>query len=72
MSGLRPCLLEQIKHALFAQILPELLHADREFEQLKEVLFAHVNAALIESDVVVSASSYCDPRIVSYYSTISQ
>ena len=37
---------EQITHALFAQIRPELLHTDREFEQLKEVLFAHVNAAL--------------------------
>ena len=36
---------EQMKHALFAQICPELLHTDREFEQLKEVLFAHVNAA---------------------------
>ena len=37
---------EQIKHSLFAQIRPELLHTDQEFEQLKEVLFAHVNAAL--------------------------
>ena len=35
-----------MKHALFAQIRPELLHTDREFEQLKEVLFANVNAAL--------------------------
>ena len=26
---------EQIKHALFEQIRPELLHTDREFEQLK-------------------------------------
>ena len=34
-----------MKHALFAQIRPELLHTDREFEQLKEVLFANVNAA---------------------------
>ena len=28
------------------QIRPELLHTDREFEQLKEGFFAHVNAAL--------------------------
>ena len=42
---LRPRLHEQIKHTLFAQIRPELLHTDREFEQLKEVLFAHENAA---------------------------
>ena len=35
-----------IEHAIFAQIRPELLHTDRELEQLKEVLFAHVNAAL--------------------------
>ena len=42
----RPRLYEQIKHALCAQIRPVLLHTDREFEQLKEVLFAHVNAAL--------------------------
>ena len=34
---------EQIKQRLFEQIRPELLHTDREFEQLKEVLFAHVN-----------------------------
>ena len=44
---LRLRLHEQIKHGLFAQICPELLHTDREFEQLKQVLFAHVNAALI-------------------------
>ena len=29
------CLYEQIKHALFAQIRPELLRRDLEFEQLK-------------------------------------
>ena len=34
------------KKTLFAQIRPELFHTNREFEQLKEVLFAHVNAAL--------------------------
>ena len=34
------------KHILFAEIRPELLYTDREFEQLKKVLFAHVNAAL--------------------------
>ena len=39
-----PRLHEQIKHALFAQIRPESLHTDREFEHLNEVLFAHVNA----------------------------
>ena len=43
---LKPGLHEQIKHAIIAQIRPELLHTDREFEQLKEVLFAHVNAAI--------------------------
>ena len=43
---LRPCTHMQIKHTWFEQIRPELLHTDREFEQLKEVLFAHVNAAL--------------------------
>ena len=42
---LRPRLHEQIKHALFAQIRPELLHTDREFEQFKVILFFHVNAA---------------------------
>ena len=46
LVSFRPRLHEQIKHTLFAQILPQLLHRDREFEQLKEVLFAHVNAAL--------------------------
>ena len=45
-ESVRPRLHEQIKHTLFAQILPEFLHTDREFEQIKEVLFAHVNAAL--------------------------
>ena len=44
--SLRPRLHEQIKYTLFAQIRPELLNRDREFEQLKAVLFAHVNAAL--------------------------
>ena len=43
----RPRLHEQIKHTLFEQIRPESLHTDREFEQLKEVLFAYVNAALL-------------------------
>ena len=42
----RPRLHEQIKRALLAQIRPELLHTVREFERLKEVLFAHVSAAL--------------------------
>ena len=42
---------EQIKHALFAQIRPELLHTDREFEELKEVLFAHVNSALTRGNI---------------------
>ena len=42
---LRPRLHEQIKPSLFKQIRPELLDTDREFEQLKEVLFAYVNAA---------------------------
>ena len=42
---LRPRLHEQIKQHLFEQIRPGLLHTDREFEQLKKVLFAYVNAA---------------------------
>ena len=42
---MKPSLFEQMKPSLFEQIRPELLHADREFEQLKEVLFAYVNAA---------------------------
>ena len=42
---LRPRLHEQIKHALFTQTRPELLHTDPELEQLKQVLFAHENAA---------------------------
>ena len=46
LYAFRPRLHEQIKHALFAQILPELLLTDREFEQLKVTLFAHVNKAL--------------------------
>ena len=46
---------EQINRALFAQIRPELLHTDREFEQLKEVLFAHVNAALTAAVRVVES-----------------
>ena len=46
VSGfLRLRLHEQIKHTLFAQIRPKLLHTEQEFEQLKEILFAHVNAA---------------------------
>ena len=56
----RPCRLrlhEQIKHTLFAQIRPELLHTDREFEQLKEVLFAHVDAALTNLKAQNQASS---------------
>ena len=36
---------DQIKHALFAQIMTELLHTDAEFEQIKAALFAHVNPA---------------------------
>ena len=44
-NRVRPRLHEQIKHTLFPQICPELLGMDREFEQLKEVLFAHVYAA---------------------------
>ena len=48
---LRPRLHEQIKHTLFAQIFPELLHTDREFEQIKEGLFAYVNAALTKRTV---------------------
>ena len=43
--SLRPRLHEQIKQSLFEQIRPGLLHTDREFEHLKEVLFAQVNAA---------------------------
>ena len=45
-TTIRPRLHEQIKYGLCAQIRPELLHTDQEFEQLKEILFAHVNAAL--------------------------
>ena len=43
-----------MKRAFFAQIRPELLHTDREFEQLKEVLFAHVNAALRPEFVILT------------------
>ena len=49
---------EQIKHTICAQIRPELLDTDREFEQLKEVLFAHVNAALVTSDQVEKRLGY--------------
>ena len=45
VRALRPRLHEQIKYTLFAQIRLESLHRDREFEQLKEVLFSHVLAA---------------------------
>ena len=38
----RPRLHEQIKHALFAQIRPGLLHTDREFEQIKPPLIAQI------------------------------
>ena len=51
---LRPRLQEQIKHTSFAQICPELLHTDRELEQLKEVLFAHVNAALEPINIFIT------------------
>ena len=61
-SGLRPRFHEQIKHTLFAQIRPELLHTDREFEQLKEVLFAHVNAALRCMDVCSGKKCIKGPR----------
>ena len=46
LNCLKPCPHEQVNHHLFEQIGPELLHSDREFEQLREVLFAHVIAAL--------------------------
>ena len=45
-ESFRPRLHEQIKQRLFEQIRPGLLHTDREFEQSKNVLFAHLNAAL--------------------------
>ena len=45
-SVIRPRLHEQIRHALFTQIHPQLLHTDREFELLKVTLFAYVNKAL--------------------------
>ena len=32
------------------QIRPELLHTDREFEQLKEVLFEQILAELLHTD----------------------
>ena len=44
-SILRPRFHEQIKQLLFEQIRLCLLHSDRKSEQLKEVLFAYVNAA---------------------------
>ena len=34
------------KKSLFAHIPTELLHTDNKFEQIKRVLFAHVNPAL--------------------------
>ena len=34
---------------LFAQIRPELLDTDREYEQLKEFFFAHVNATIVRA-----------------------
>ena len=42
---LRPRLHEQIKRALFEETLTELLDTDSKFEQIKVVLFAHVNKA---------------------------
>ena len=45
-QGLRPRLHEQIKHALFVQILAELLHTDPKFEQILPTLFAHVSPVL--------------------------
>ena len=49
-TGIRPCLHDQIKHTLFAQIRSELLHTDQEFEQLKEVLFAQIRPKLPHKD----------------------
>ena len=37
---------EQIKQALFAQILTELLRTIPKFEQIQATLFTHVNPAL--------------------------
>ena len=44
--GIRPRLHEQIKPPLIAQILDPYIVTPDEFEQIKCVLFAHVNAAL--------------------------
>ena len=45
---LRPRLHEQIKRSLFAQILDPYEVAPDKFAQINVVLFAHVNATLIE------------------------
>ena len=44
--SLKPCTHEQIKHPLFEQIRPELLHTDLEFEQIKSIYLLHVYEAL--------------------------
>ena len=46
---LRPRLHEQIKRALFAQILAEQLHSDPKFEQILASLFASFIAQILDS-----------------------
>ena len=45
---LRVRLHEQIKPALFAQILTELLDTNPKIEQIQAAIFAHVNPALVK------------------------
>ena len=50
LHNIRSRLHEQIKHALLAQILPELLHTDRKFEQIKHTLVEQIRPELLHTD----------------------
>ena len=50
----RSCTHEQINQPLFAQILTELLHTDRKFEQIKSIYLLH------EYGAIRILSSLCD------------
>ena len=57
--GLRPCTHEQIKHPLFEQILPELLHTDLKFEQKKSIYLLHVYGALAHKHPQINLFFIC-------------
>ena len=50
---------EQINHHLFAQIILELLHTDRRFEQIKLIYLLHVHGPLCLVYISKQSNLYC-------------